>query len=116
MQTRDDDQVRQLFVASTHDNVLFLPTGRVLRCRAWEFPTCSAGARTALINIGLEPDERITSSLTIDSFEAAATWCWQLAGEIAYRPQGTQASARTASRRWTWSRTTELSRRAYHGQ
>ncbi len=47
MTTRDDDQVRQLFVASTHDNILFFTNrGRVLRTRApGSCRTCSARPR-----------------------------------------------------------------------
>jgi DNA gyrase subunit A len=72
MATREDDEVRQLFLANTHDNVLFFTNrGRVLRTRAWELPDVQRHARgTALINfIALEPDERVTSCLTIRDFE-----------------------------------------------
>ena len=73
MATRDDDQVRQLFLANTHDNVLFFTNrGRVLRARVWELPDAQRHARgSALINIvALEPDERVTSCLAIADFEA----------------------------------------------
>jgi DNA gyrase subunit A len=73
MATREDDEVRQLFVASTHDNILFFTNrGRVLRTRVWELPDVQRQARgSALINfIALEPDERVTSCLTIRDFEA----------------------------------------------
>ena len=62
MTTRDDDEVRQLFVASTHDSCLFFTNrGRVLRARVWELPDVQRQARgQALINvINLEPDERV---------------------------------------------------------
>lgn len=71
MATREDDQVRQLFLASTHDNVLFFTNrGRVLRTRVWELPDVQRQARgSALINfIALEPDERVTSCLAIPDF------------------------------------------------
>jgi DNA gyrase subunit A len=73
MATRDDDQVRQLFVANTHTNLLFFTNrGRVLRTRVWELPDAQRQARgQALINfVALEPDERVTSCLSIDDFEA----------------------------------------------
>jgi DNA gyrase subunit A len=72
MITRDTDQVRQLFTASTHDNVLFFTNrGRVLRTRVWELPDVQRQARgSALINfVALDPDERVTSCVAIDSFE-----------------------------------------------
>ena len=72
MTTRDDDRVRQLFVASTHDSCLFFTNrGRVLKARVWELPDVQRQARgQALINvINLEPDERVTTCLTIDDFE-----------------------------------------------
>ncbi len=73
MATRDDDEVRQLFVANTHDNILFFTNrGRVLRTRVWELPDAQRQARgQALINfVALEPDERVTSLLSIGDFEA----------------------------------------------
>ncbi|HEX2186264.1 MAG TPA: DNA gyrase C-terminal beta-propeller domain-containing protein, partial [Chloroflexota bacterium] len=73
MAMREDDQVRQLFVANTHDNVLFFTNrGRVLRSRVWELPDVQRQARgSALINfIALEPDERVTTCLAIDDFES----------------------------------------------
>ena len=73
MTTRDDDEVRQLFVASTHDSCLFFTNrGRVLRARVWELPDVQRQARgQALINvINLEPDERVTTCLPISDFEA----------------------------------------------
>jgi DNA gyrase subunit A len=71
--TREDDGVRQLFTASTHDNVLFFTNrGRVLRTRVWELPDVQRQARgSALINlIALDPEERVTTCLPIDDFEA----------------------------------------------
>ena len=73
MATREDDEVRQLFVANTHDNILFFTNrGRVLRTRVWELPDAQRQARgQALINfVALEPDERVTSCLMIADFEA----------------------------------------------
>ena len=72
MATRDDDRVRKLFVANTHENLLFFTNrGRVLRTRVWELPDAQRQARgQALINfIALDPDERVTSLLTIKDFE-----------------------------------------------
>jgi DNA gyrase subunit A len=72
MATRDTDQVRMLFVASTHDHVLFFTNrGRVLRAKVWELPDVQRQARgQALINfVALDPDERVMSCLPIADFE-----------------------------------------------
>ena len=72
MSTRDEDHVRMLFLASTHDNVLFFTNrGRVLRTRVWELPDVQRQARgQALINfVALDPDERVMSCVTVDDFE-----------------------------------------------
>src|SRR6266542_4379352 len=70
--TREQDQVRQLFVANTHDHVLFFTNrGRVLRTKVWELPDVQRQARgQALINfVALDPDERVISCLPIADFE-----------------------------------------------
>ncbi len=64
MQTRDEDFVTRLFVASTHAPVLFFSSkGKVYKLKVWRLPAAAPQARgKALINIlPLEPDERITS-------------------------------------------------------
>jgi len=64
MQTRDEDFVTRLFVASTHAPVLFFSSkGQVYKLKVWRLPAAAPQARgKALINIlPLAPDERITS-------------------------------------------------------
>ena len=73
MATREDDRVRLLFVANTHDHVLFFTNrGRVLRTRVWELPDVQRQARgSPLINfIALEPEERVNVCLPVADFEA----------------------------------------------
>ncbi len=64
MQTRDEDFVTRLFVASTHAPVLFFSSkGQVYKLKVWRLPLAAPQARgKALVNIlPLAPDERITS-------------------------------------------------------
>ncbi len=64
MQTRDEDFVTRLFVASTHAPVLFFSSkGQVYKLKVWRLPAAAPQARgKALINIlPLAQDERITS-------------------------------------------------------
>jgi DNA gyrase subunit A len=75
MQTRDEDFVVKLFVASTHTPVLFFSsTGMVYRMKAWRLPVGNPQARgKALINLlPLEKDERITTIMPMPEDEA--TW------------------------------------------
>ena len=53
MQTRDEDAVKDLIVASTHDYILFFTDlGRVYRIRAYEIPEAGRTARgMALVNL-----------------------------------------------------------------
>jgi len=53
MQTREEDWVKDLFVASTHDYILFFTNlGRVYRLRAFEIPEAGRTARgMALVNL-----------------------------------------------------------------
>ncbi|MCL2708301.1 MAG: DNA gyrase subunit A, partial [Defluviitaleaceae bacterium] len=53
MQTRDEDWVKDLFVANTHDHILFFTDhGRVYRIRAFEIPEAGRTARgIAIVNL-----------------------------------------------------------------
>ncbi|MBQ4346942.1 MAG: DNA gyrase subunit A, partial [Firmicutes bacterium] len=71
MQTRDEDYVRDLFLCSTHDMILFFTSfGRVFRCKAYEIPEAGRNARgTALINlIELSSGEKISAVMPLSSF------------------------------------------------
>lgn len=62
MNRRDEDFVTELFIASTHDYILFFTNrGRVYRMKGYEIPEASRTARgTNIVNLlPLEADERI---------------------------------------------------------
>ena len=66
--TKEEDNIEHLFVASTHDYVLFFTDrGRVYRLKAYDVPETQRTAMgTAIINlIQIMPDERITATLPI---------------------------------------------------
>ncbi|WP_454917119.1 DNA gyrase subunit A [Xanthobacter sediminis] len=73
MQTRDEDFVTRLFVASTHAPVLFFSSkGQVYKLKVWRLPAAAPQGRgKALINIlPLSSDERITSVVLLPEDEA----------------------------------------------
>src|SRR6195256_3256872 len=75
MQTRDEDFVSRLFVASTHTPVLFFSSrGQVYKEKVWRLPQAAPQARgKALINIlPLEQGERITTIMPLPEDES--TW------------------------------------------
>src|SRR4051795_1136464 len=75
MQTRDEDFVSRLFVASTHTPVLFFSSlGRVYKEKVWRLPIAAPQARgKPLINIlPLEQGERITTIMPLPEDEQ--TW------------------------------------------
>jgi DNA gyrase subunit A len=75
MQTRDEDFVSRLFVASTHTPVLFFSSlGRVYKEKVWRLPVAAPQARgKPLINIlPIEQGELMTSILPLPEDES--TW------------------------------------------
>jgi DNA gyrase subunit A len=73
MQTRDEDFVARLFVASTHTPVLFFSSlGQVYKEKVWRLPLSAPQARgKALVNIlALDPGERITTIMPLPEDEA----------------------------------------------
>jgi DNA gyrase subunit A len=75
MQTRDEDFVSRLFVASTHTPVLFFSSlGRVYKEKVWRLPIAAPQARgKPLINIlPIEQGELMTSILPLPEDES--TW------------------------------------------
>jgi len=75
MQTRDEDFVTRLFVASTHTPVLFFSSrGQVYKEKVWRLPLAAPQARgKALINIlPLEQGENITTIMPLPEDEK--TW------------------------------------------
>ena len=74
MQTRDEDFVARLFVASTHSPVLFFSSrGQVYKEKVWRLPMAAPNARgKALINIlPLEQGERITTIMPLPEDESS---------------------------------------------
>ena len=73
MQTREEDFVQRLFVASTHAPVLFFSSlGQVYKEKVWRLPLTTPQARgKALVNmLPLEQGERITSIMALPEDEA----------------------------------------------
>ena len=69
---KEEDYVKSLFVASTHDLLLFFSnTGRVHRRKGYLIPEAGRTARgTAIVNIlPLEPEEKITAMLLTRSLD-----------------------------------------------
>src|SRR5690606_32609765 len=69
---REEDFIEHVFVASTHDAMLFFTTsGRVHWRKVFEIPAGSRAARgKAIVNLlALGPDEQITAFLPVESFE-----------------------------------------------
>ncbi len=74
MQTREEDFVSRLFVASTHTPVLFFSSrGQVYKEKVWRLPVAAPNARgKALINIlPLEQGERITTIMPLPEDESS---------------------------------------------
>ena len=68
---KEEDYVKSIFVASTHDYVLFFTdTGRVHRKKGYLIPEASRTARgTAIVNVlPLEPEEKVTAMLLTREF------------------------------------------------
>ncbi len=68
MQTREEDFVTRLFVASTHDEVLFFSSmGKAYSLKVWRLPLAAPQARgKAIVNLlPLKAEEHITSIITL---------------------------------------------------
>ncbi len=71
MQTREEDFVKDLFLSSTHDTILFFTDhGRVYRKKGYEIPEAGRAARgTAIVNlIEVAPDETVTAVIPVKEF------------------------------------------------
>jgi DNA gyrase subunit A len=74
MATREEDFVARLFVASTHQPVLFFSSaGQVYKEKVWRLPLAAPQSRgKALVNLlPLEKDERITTIMPLPEDEAS---------------------------------------------
>ncbi len=72
MTTKVEDIVREMFVASTHDILLFFTTrGRVYKIKGYEIPECSRISKGSnIVNIlPIEADEKVTSVIHVKGFE-----------------------------------------------
>ena len=70
---KEEDYVKNIFVASTHDHVLFFTDlGRVHVRKGYQIPEASRTARgTAIVNVlPLEPGESVTAVVTTRQFQA----------------------------------------------
>jgi len=68
MATKAEDEISQIFMANTHDNILFFTDkGRVFQIKVWDIPETSRQAKgQAIINlINIEPEEKIHSVLIL---------------------------------------------------
>lgn len=69
--TREEDFVRQIFTASTHDTILFFTNkGKLYRLRGYEIPEAGRTAKgTAIVNLlSLDPGEKISAIIPIENF------------------------------------------------
>ncbi|RKD31364.1 DNA gyrase subunit A [Thermohalobacter berrensis] len=69
--TREEDFVENVFVTSTHDNILFFTNkGKVYKLRAFEIPEAKRQAKgTPIINLlQIDPDEKIKAVIPISEF------------------------------------------------
>jgi DNA gyrase subunit A len=70
--TREEDFVENLFIASTHDMILFFTNkGRVYMMRAYEIPEAGRQAKgTAIINLlNIDSDEKINAVIPLSSYQ-----------------------------------------------
>ncbi len=73
--SKDDDFIEHLFVASTHDDLLcFTDTGRVFKIKVYELPEMSRTSKgRPIINfIDLRPGERTCAYLAVKDFESGS--------------------------------------------
>lgn len=71
MTTREDDFVKQIFTASTHDMVLFFTNkGKLYKLRGYEVPEAGRTARgTAIVNLlSLDAGEKVSAVIPLQNF------------------------------------------------
>ena len=69
--TREDDFVKQIFTASTHDMILFFTNkGKLYKLRGYEVPEAGRTAKgTAIVNLlSLDPGEKVSAVIPIQNF------------------------------------------------
>ena len=93
MKTKEEDFVKDMFVASTHTNILiFTSNGDVYMLRTHQLPEGSPTAKgQAIVNlISIDQDETIESILPIDEFEAGKYVVMATRGGITKRTELTE--------------------------
>lgn len=71
MKQRDEDFVEDMFIASTHDNILFVTNmGNMYKLKCYEVPEGSRQSRgTNIVNLlQLQPDERVAAMMKTSDF------------------------------------------------
>ena len=69
--TREEDFVKQIFTASTHDMILFFTNkGKLYKLRGYEIPEAGRTAKgTAIVNLlSLDPGEKVSAVIPIQNF------------------------------------------------
>lgn len=69
--TREEDLVKQIFTASTHDTILFFSNkGKLYKLKGYEVPEAGRTAKgTAIVNLlSLDPGEKISAVIPIQNF------------------------------------------------
>ena len=72
MTTREDDFVKQIFTASTHDTILFFTNkGKMYRLRGFDIPEAGRTAKgTAIVNLlNVEAGEKVSAIMPIKEFK-----------------------------------------------
>ena len=71
MATRESDFVKEIFIASTHDTILFFSNkGKLYKLRGYEVPEAGRTAKgTAIVNLlSLDPGEKISAVIPLQNF------------------------------------------------
>ena len=69
--TRENDFVKEIFTASTHDTILFFSNkGKLYKLKGYEIPEAGRTAKgTAIVNLlSLDADEKVSTIITIPNF------------------------------------------------
>ena len=97
--TKEDDFIKQIFIASTHDTILFFSNkGKLYRLKGYQIPEAGRTAKgTAIVNLlRLDPGEKISAVIPIQNFaEGKYLLMGTKSGLIKKTPLNEYDSART---------------------
>ena len=97
--TKEDDFIKQIFIASTHDTILFFSNkGKLYRLKGYQVPEAGRTAKgTAIVNLlRLDPGEKISAVIPIQNFaEGKYLLMGTKSGLIKKTPLNEYDSART---------------------